>query len=337
MVVDEIKKVLLFQPGSLGDSFFTSALADVIKREKNDIQVFFYTTKVSKEMVKDNPNIDNFIIHTGNLVKDIKNLRKLEFDLIIDTWAIGDAYYRIIFSKSKRKVAIRKKKSEKYLVPFVYTDQIEFKRHGYVFWDRIELLNFLNIDTNKYIKKELPVYHISEEIIRKIEKYLKTKEITKGDFYIIAPKGLWKTKDIPTNLAAKITDILMFDLGKPVVLASHPADRWYLDKIISLTKSKPRIFASNSVREFGALIKLSKHLISVESLPYHLAVGLRKPATVILGGYPIWKPENYNLLNFVNIDVECKFCCSSDCKLGDYRCLTQIEPENVIKKVLEIK
>ena len=336
-MLSEMGKILLFQPGSLGDSFFTSALSDVIKKEKKDIKIFFYTTETSKEMVIDNPHIDDFIIHTGNLIKDIKNLRKFTFDLIIDTWAIGDAYYRIAFSKSKRKVAIRKKRSEKYLVPFVYTDQIEFKRHGYVFWDRMELLNFLDIDANKYIKKELPVYHISEEVIKKVKGYIKTKEITEDDFYVIAPKGLWKTKDIPVNLVANITDILMLEFNKPVVLASHPSDRWYLNKIVSLTKSKPYIFTSDSIREFGALIKLSKHLISVESLPYHLAVGLRKPATVILGGYPIWKPENYSLLNFANVEMECKFCCSANCKLGNYRCLLQIKPEDVIHKVMDLK
>ncbi|MDQ7055729.1 MAG: hypothetical protein Q9M89_04290 [Persephonella sp.] len=107
-------------------------------------------------------------------------------------------------------------------------------------------------------------------------------------------------KDIPVYMSAQISDIIQNELKIPVVLASHPSDRWYLENISKLSKSKQIIFTSDSIRMFGALINFSKHLILVENLPYHIFVGLRKPATVILGGYPIWKPENYKLLNCVN-------------------------------------
>ncbi|WP_457641984.1 glycosyltransferase family 9 protein [Persephonella sp.] len=327
-----MKKVLLFQPGPLGDSFFTSALADIIKKEMLNTQVYFYTTSTAVEMVKDNPNIDGCIVHSGNILRDIKNLRQEKFDVLIDTWAVGDAYYRVIFVKSEKKLAIRKKESEKYLIPFVYTEQVIFKKHGYVFWDRLELLKAIGINIEKYIKKELPVYHVSENTLEIVKNWLKEKNIYENSFVLITPKGLWKTKDIPIELASNLVDMLGKDYNMPVVLAAPPSDRNYIEEIKSKSKSQPLIFSSKSIREFGALIKMSKHLISVESLPYHLAVGLRKSATVVLGGYPIWKPENYDKLAYVNIDMGCKFCASKSCKIKTYECLHKITPTMILQK-----
>ena len=329
-------KILIFQPGSLGDSFFSSALSDIIKENIKDSHITFYTSAISKEMVQDNPNIDDYIIHTGGLLSDIRNLRNEKFDYLLDTWAIGDAYYRILFSKANKKIFIKKKSSEKYLVPFVYTDFVEFAKSGYVFWDRIHLLEKLGVDVQHYIGKTLPVYHISENIRRKAENFLEKNDLKKNSYILIAPKGLWKTKDIPQKVLTKVINILQNDMRIDIVLASSPDDIWYLEEIASKTDKKPVIFSSKSIREFGGIILNSKHLISVESLPYHLAVGLRKTATVILGGYPIWKPENYKGLNFVNIDMDCKFCCSSNCKRGDYKCLMEITPQMVIDKMMEI-
>ena len=327
-------KILLFHPDSLGDIFFTSALADIIKKHIPNSLITFYTLQVAKEMVLDNKNIDSYIIHTGNLFKDIKNLRKEHYDYVIDTLATGDAYYRIKFAKAKSKIFLKKKDSEKYLIPFVYTDFVDFIKTGYVFWDRIRLLIKLGIDVEQYVGKILPVYHISEEIKQKIKDFLEQNNIIPNEFILIAPKGLWKTKDIPQDLIVKVVNILQNDLNKKVILASAPQDRWYNEDILKKTDKKPFIFASKSIREFGALIYYSQHLLSVESLPYHLAVGLRKSATVVLGGYPIWKPSNYEKLNYINVDMDCKFCCSSKCERGDYKCLMDITPQMVMDKIL---
>ncbi|WP_029522700.1 lipopolysaccharide heptosyltransferase family protein [Persephonella sp. KM09-Lau-8] len=310
-------KILLFQPISLGDIFFTSALADIIKKHLPDSFVGFYTTPVTKEMLLDNKNIDEFILYTGKLFSDIKILRRYEYDYLIDTWAIGDAYYRVKFAKAKNKIFLRKKNSEKYLVLLVYTDFVNFIRTGYVFWDRIYLLTKLGIDVKQYIGETLLVYHISHEIKQKIEKFLEQNRLNPNEFILIAPKGLWKTKDIPQNLVSQVIDILQNDLNKKVVLASAPL-----------------IFSSSSIREFGALIYYSQHLLSVESLPYHLAVGLRKSATVIVGGYPFWKPPNYESIKIVNVELDCKFCSSRTCKRGDYKCLMDITPQMVMDSML---
>ncbi|WP_457642890.1 glycosyltransferase family 9 protein [Persephonella sp.] len=323
-------EILLFQPAPLGDAFFTSALSDIIKRELPDSEVYFFSSPSALEMVQDNPNIDGVIRHTGSIFKDIINLRKKRFDFLIDTWAIGDAYYRVFFAKAKRKVALRKKESEKYLVPIIYTEQISYNNTGYVFWDRIRLLSVLGIDVDKYVGKELPVYHISDSIKNRVKNTLKDRDIDR--YILMTPKGLWKTKDIPVYLASEVIKHLYKD-GWIVVLSAHPSEKWYLEEIRNMSGLDVPVITTNSLREFGALILFSEHLISVESLPYHLAIGLRKSATVVLGGYPIWKPDNYDAVNCVNIQLECKFCAKKICPKGDYECLEKITPQMVIDKV----
>jgi len=290
-------KILIFQPGSLGDSFFSSALSDIVKENIKDSHITFYTSAVSREMVQDNPYIDDYIIHTGRLLSDIKNIRNKEFDYLLDTWAIGDAYYRVIFSKASKKVFIKKKSSEKYLVPFVYNDFVEFARSGYVFWDRIHMLEKLGIKTDHYIGRVLPVYHISEDTKRKAEIFLEKNDLKKNSYILIAPKGLWKTKDIPQKVLTEVINTLQNDMGIDVVLASSPNDRWYLEEIAGKTDRKPVIFSSKSIREFGGIILYSK---------------------------------------YVNIDLDCKYCCSKKCIRDDYKCLLDITPQMIIDKVMEI-
>ena len=328
-----MNKILLFQPSPLGDAFFTSAIAKIIKTELPNSEIYFYTSESSKEMSLDNPFIDKFIIHTGNLIKDISNLRKYKFDYLIDTWAIGDAYYRVKLAKSKRKIFLIKKNSEKYLVPFVYTDGIKYKNNGYVFWDRLELLKPVGINPDNYIKKELPEYHISIEIQNKALETLNNLGIEKNSYFLITPKGLWKTKDIPIDLTVNLIEEINKKYNLPIILSAQPNEIQYLKEINAKSKIKAEIYTTPSIREFGALIKFSKHLISVESLPYHLAIGLKKSATVILGGYPIWKPFNYNKLNYVNIDMDCKFCASKECKIKTYDCLNSITVDMIMEKI----
>ena len=329
--------VLLFQAGPLGDSLFTAALSDIIKKEKPQMKVVMYTSPAAAEMLKDNNNIDSYIFHTGNFLKDIKNLRKENFSFLIDTWATGDAFYRVIFSRASHKISFKKKKVDELRVPLIYSHQIRYKNYGYVFWDRIQLLKALGINVSKYIGKELPSFKVSSENIQKSLKILHDLGIKKDNFFLITPVGKWRTKTIPPKLVKEIAEKLHQKYNLPIVLASHPSDKNMLNEIKSLANYPYlHIVTTESLRIFAGLIALSKHLISVESLPYHIAVGLRKTSTVILGGFPIWKPPNYSKLNFVNIDMECKFCSSKTCKKGNYECLNKISSLDVINKVDEL-
>ncbi|WP_029520831.1 glycosyltransferase family 9 protein [Persephonella sp. IF05-L8] len=331
-----MKKILLFQPVSLGDAFFTSALADIIKENIKDCHISFYGNSSVINMIQDNPWIDSFILHTGNLLRDIINLRKYKFDFIFDTWAIGNAYYRMIFARAERKIFIKKKKSEEYLLPLVYTDYVDFIKSGYVFWDRIFLLKKLDIPVENYIQKALPIYHVREEIEKEVKDFLEKNSVAANSYILIAPKALWKTKDIPENLVVEITNILQNDFKYKVILTAHPSDREYIENINYRLDKKALLYFSSDIRKFGGLIKFSRHLISVESLPYHLAIGLRKSATVIIGGYPIWAPPDYPKLNFVDLPMDCKYCATHQCKRGDYKCLMDIKPQMVIEKVQEL-
>lgn len=90
-----------------------------------------------------------------------------------------------------------------------------------------------------------------------------------------------------------------------------------------------------SLRELAACLARCCSVVSTESAGLHMAVALHVPTVGLTGGhhygryYP-WGDERINRV--ASVDMDC-FNCNERCKFGDYRCISGISVETVLREL----
>lgn len=77
-------KVLIIRFSSIGDIVLTSPVVRCLKTQRPDVEVHYLTKKDYAWLLNDNPYIDKLHLLEGNLWKKIIELRKEQFDIVID-------------------------------------------------------------------------------------------------------------------------------------------------------------------------------------------------------------------------------------------------------------
>ncbi|MBW7897988.1 ADP-heptose--LPS heptosyltransferase 2 [Candidatus Brocadiaceae bacterium B188] len=85
-----------------------------------------------------------------------------------------------------------------------------------------------------------------------------------------------------------------------------------------------------------ALIKRCSLLITVDSGPRHIAVAFQRPVVTLMGpNDPRYTHTTAETGEVIRADVDCLACHLKTCP-KDHRCMTQIQPERVARKCLEL-
>lgn len=84
----QIKKILIFRFGAIGDVVHSSALFRAIKKFNSELKIDYLTTAVPAALIKNDPDLNKVIILENKsykyLVKLASELRKEEYDLCIN-------------------------------------------------------------------------------------------------------------------------------------------------------------------------------------------------------------------------------------------------------------
>lgn len=85
-----------------------------------------------------------------------------------------------------------------------------------------------------------------------------------------------------------------------------------------------------------ALIKRCSLLLTVDSGPRHIAVAFKRPVVTLMGpNDPRYTHTPAEIGQVIQADVDCLACHLKICP-KDHRCMTQIQPETVARRCLEL-
>lgn len=157
-----MKKILVIRFSSLGDILLTLPLVKNIKLNEPDSVVYYLTKKQFSGVLSNNSYIDK-IISFENLRKTLKELKKENFDVIIDVHSNLRSWFFRHFLKSKIK--IKYNKDSLYRRLFVNYRIINPRLEKHTVDRYLEVLEKLNY---KIITRELELNYINYE--NKIEK-----------------------------------------------------------------------------------------------------------------------------------------------------------------------
>jgi len=159
------------------------------------------------------------------------------------------------------------------------------------------------------------------------------------DAIVLHLTSRWRFKSLPVVRAVELMKKLNFE-GHRLILVSGP-ERYEQEAIQEIQEKLKGLDFLNlsdklSLKEYAALIKKCRCLITVDSLPLHIASAFKTPVVALFGptSEQQWGPWNHPRARVIADTISCRPCLMDGCggsKRSD--CLYTIDLEKVIDAV----
>ncbi len=314
-----MKKILIISARSYGDAVIISYFVKLLSKEY-DITVFtkaefkdIYADVKTDIVYSKFPMGTNSTINIIHLLLQIFKLRKNDYDYAIDL--IGDFRERLILSviRPRHLLSIERESGH----PFNC-----LIRKG---------LNFL-VEPIFISKNMLNIYDQFNYVIKRFVngKKCENKIISKSKIIGIHPFASQECRMWTWEKWNSLVEELIKSDYEVVVFGS-PNQKSIIEKNIKM-RDGLQVFCS-SLKDFFYMLKKCKFIICLDSFAYHAAYCESIPSVMLNGGnqYKIWENP---LSIVVHQEKECAYWpCYNNPKCNDYRCITSIEGDMVIKSI----
>lgn len=339
------KKILLIRLSALGDVVFNIPLANLIK--ENGAELHWLVSEKGYEIVKDNPCVDKVILapvekwkKEKNKIKNffeylkiIREIRKENYDIVIDTQCILKSFIWTKFSKGKRRLVT---KSAREGAIFGGNEVIEplfadFKLHAV--YNYFKFAKYLGLDTSK-VKVTLP--DSKEDTILKVDRLLEGADKNKPNL-MIAPATTWNNKHWDRENWKKLIKEIDKEKFNLVFLGTKND----IELIEEIKADAPciNLAGKTNLSELIEVLRRSDILISLDSGSTHLAWATGKPKIISI--FCSTPKERYNPLGVRHIslsgNLKCQPCHRKKCPLKTDGCTKFPSVEEVLDALFEIE
>jgi heptosyltransferase II len=314
-------KILFVTLSNIGDCILTLPVLDVLREKYPNAQITCLVPPRPKEIFIDNPAVQDVIIFDKQikLIDKIKlffSLSQKKFDLVVDLrnsffGAFLPARKSNLFSGPLRRIPA----------------QIKHMKEKHLFW--ANLLDYSQ-RTQKYQS-----LNIASEDIDYIQHILSERNLAnRTKLIVIAPGARSQVKCWDKQNFSQLCSQLI-KAGHQIVLVGDAFDQPicnYLEKACG--EKVLNLCAKTNLRQLAALLKQAQLLITNDSAVMHLASYLNVPVAAIFGPtdekkYGPWSKKSI----VIKKDIFCRPCLKAQCRFGNLKCLTCIQPEDVFKQV----
>jgi lipopolysaccharide heptosyltransferase II len=345
-------RILLVRLREIGDVVFTTPAIRALRQRFPDAHIAYLVEPAAAPIVARNPHIDDVIVAPRSGVFAelalIRRLRAGRFDLAIDfhggprastlTWLSG-AKVRIGYTIAGRS--------------WMYTRRVERPRelrarHSVENqWDLLEPLAIARSDPAAS-PVEMPVDPAAAAIVAE---RLARAGVTPADRVIVVhvsagnPFRRWPS----ASFSRVATELAEADDRHRVVVTSGPSDCDARERVIAEARAalpdahRQRVLASGefSLVELRALVDRAALYVGGDSGPLHIAATSHVPIVALYGptlparSAP-WRATTWPAAAVEVSGLPCRPCDQRVCVPGDFRCLTRIQPEQVVDAALGI-
>ena len=321
-------KILIIQLRQLGDVLLSTPLAQNIKIFYPDSSVYFLTSSQAEDIVSENPFIDKVLTLKKGVkheVEMIYRVRKEGFDAILDVQRTARSKRITLFSKAKIKAAFYKKGNN-----FPYNTLIKQETKGYTAFERLDLLKAISIDKPE---KLLPSLFFDSSTEERVKNYLINHSIK--DYFVISPTARKQWKMWSLEEFGKLVDKISKKLNLTAVITyGNREEKEKVKETAEQISNSHIIEKPFSIKEFAALLKLSKFSVGNDSFPSHVAVSQGVKTVVICGPTSGWYPEHKNVL-LIYKGLDCQPCNNPEMCPFNLACYRELSHEEVLPRVLK--
>ncbi len=344
-----VKKILVAKLRHHGDVLLTTPVYAVLGKAFPQAQIHGYIYEESALLLKEHPHISKIHLYNrgwkklslfARLKKEftlLKSIRKEQYDLVINLTEGDRGALAAWISGAKIKVGIDpgkkgmfgKRKIFTHLSPVCPSPRHAVERN-------LDVLRRIGLFPEEQ-QKEL--YLSVSERDRKT-----TAELTgEGGYLVLHLVSRWMFKAPSLSFDKTLIELLLKQ-GERIVLSSGN-DRIERERCQELTtafagREVLNLSGETNLKTLGALIEGAEALITVDSLPLHIASVFKTPVVAIFGPTSEinWGPWNHPSARVVAKSVFCRPCYRNGCG-GSRRsdCLDRLEPESVVEALYNLK
>jgi ADP-heptose:LPS heptosyltransferase len=321
-------KILLIRFSSIGDIVLTTPVIRCIKRQMDDdVELHMLTKDKFESLSYNNPYIDKTHEYGNSLREVIKELKKEEFDYIVDLqknnlsrrvcWALGCEYHsfhKLDFKKMLLTTFKINKLPDVHVVDryFEAVEPLDVKNDG-------RGLEFYISESNMMQEPDLP-------------------EEFRNGFYAVVVGGSYNTKVIPTDKLVEIIE----KLDEPVILLGGPGDMQRAKTVAdAIGENVWNPVGMLNLEQSASIIKMSKAVLTSDTGMMHIAAAFNKPMVSVWGNtvpefgmYQLYPKGSTNKLNIMEIkDLKCRPCSKlgyKKCPKGHFKCMQMINTDEIV-------
>lgn len=275
---EKIHKILLINLQGIGDIIETTPLITELRKEFPSAEINYLCYKENGALVEKDPRINTVIkrqkqgILNNDFLQTVKNIRKNNYDLIINLFPAQHSALLTVLSNAAYKIGN--------LYNTASTSNNLNVKKATKTWDIRE--NCKNIAAQLQMRIEYPyqpTLHISKEREKRVRKETKEKYI------IINPEAQWVAKQWPNENWQRLIKELLKE-NKEDIIKIIGTNKEKAEDLLKPFKKEKRVqncAEKYTIQELAAIIKHAKLVISTDSGPMHIALGVKTKTIGLFG------------------------------------------------------
>jgi len=338
MKLNEINKILIIKPSSLGDIIHSLPTLVELRKLYPESYIAWVIFTHFAEILYGNQYLNEIILwnrYSGPIefINMMKYIRDKHFDLVIDLQGLARTALISFYSGAKYKLGVPGLKELSYL----FIKEVgPYSKSQHAIERNLTIIRFLGYEPNS---KLFPI-NISPGDEQYAKSFLsKNRYNFKKNLVGISPSAGIKQKMWEPEKFASIANKLIETYDCYIIIFGTEKDINIAEKIIELIRNKNNVINAinkTSLKQLCALIKFCSIFIGNDTGPLHIAAALNVPT---IGLYGPSNPEQLGPYNknstFIWKKLECSPCGTKpNCK--NNICMKQITVEEVYEKIKNI-
>ena len=338
------KNILVVRTDRIGDVVLTTPALEALRRAYPKAKISLMVASATAEIVEGNPFIDEVIIYDKNgkdkgfvrFWRFVAALRQKHFDLAINYHLKSRMNWMLFHADIPCRIGFRNNKFG-FLLTAQYPDcRAQGNRHESEYC--LDLLRQAGIRAPGCglfvsVKPEAEAW---------ADKILKDHRITPTDLLVaVHPGASCLSKRWPPERFAEAADRLIARDQAKIILIGASRDLPLAQKILkSMEHPVLDLVGKTTISRLISILKRCKLLVSNDSGPVHLSVGVKTPVISIFGRHqPGLSPSRWRPLGSNDValhkDVGCKVCRAHRCE-RHFECLAAISVDHVLEAAQKI-
>ncbi|WP_338959765.1 glycosyltransferase family 9 protein [Fusobacterium nucleatum] len=324
--------ILIIHTAFIGDIVLSTALVSKIKEKYPDSDIYYLTTPLGKEILKNNPKIKEIIVYDKRgkdkgfraFISFVRKIRKLKIDVCLTPHRYLRSSLLSFLSGAKIRIGY-----DIASLSFVFNKKIKYDRTKH---EVEKLLSFIEDSPKRY---ELEMYPSEKDKIR-IDTLLKNLSENKK-IILIAPGSKWFTKRWPEEYFRILIQKLVKRDDLLIVITGGKEER---EIELNLDSKVLDLRGEISLLELAELTKRAILVVSNDSAPIHITsafpntriVGIFGPTVKEFGFFPWSKNSKVFEIN----GLYCRPCAihgGNFCPEKHFRCMREITPDLVENEI----
>jgi heptosyltransferase-2 len=338
------RKILVFHTAFIGDIVLALPLVQQLHDSLPQAHIAFVAIPSASNVLENHPAINEVIVYdkrgrdagVAGIFKIAKRLRSERFDVaLIPHRSLRSAVVGWL-ARIPRRVGFSTSAAQ-----WLFTDVMAYDKNSHEIDRNLSLLKPLGITDSV---SELPTLYPSEKDKNEVNEILLHRShapsLHQKTLIGLAPGSVWNTKRWPEEYFIELSKMLLND-GFLVVLIGGKEDAELCEEIGNAIGPGNVINAAGklSLLQSAELIRRCALLVSNDSAPMHLAVGMRTPVVAIFGAttpqFGFAPRGKQDVVAEIN-GLSCRPCAihgGERCPIKTFVCMNDLTPQLVYSKV----